>query len=489
MKNKLLTEINNVRRIMGLELLMEGPKDDLYQLMKKFSAKETSEIEKNEIESLLKKAGVNDNEIKLLKQGQKDIINSLSGRLVNKLTGEIGQEFEKAFLEKGIPIRALSNLPGGPRLVTTIEDLHTKFMKGEITSETYQKTIKTIKDSLEKTLNRDELERAIRSIEANNEYRVKNPTVADDISRQATMNEFTPGEVLPDRPLDTPSPTPAEDFIKFYGEEELGRAKRWFEGLTEEGIDKLFKDFKDKYARETLSETEKKKIEDFIKTRGKNRVGEFWALQNNWTKGIIIAAILEGSNMVYFLIKMGLPKQVIGLIPIIGPLLLPSDEEKEKEKMGEELSDYVQKVSNYGVYDKKSNEFVVDLETFIESEGTVENQLKSKVVDAIKDYYDLNKDSLNSTFIYDFMDKLSTEKVQPLIDNVKELKDKFTVKGLEDKDPNRPKNVGRKLSDLVTQFREKYDSKYKGTLKLSPEAEKRQKTNYEQPKPNYPTNF
>ena len=91
--------------------------------------------------------------------------------------------------------------------------------------------------------------------------------------------------------------------------------------------------------------------------------------------------------------------------------------------------------------------------------------------------------------MYDFMNKLSTDQIQPLIDNIKELKNKFIVKGLEDKDPNRPKNVTRKISDLVSQFREKFDSKYKGTLKLNVDAEKRQKTNYEQPKPNYPTNF
>ena len=90
------------------------------------------------------------------------------------------------------------------------------------------------------------------------------------------------------------------------------------------------------------------------------------------------------------------------------------------------------------------------------------------------------------------MNKIATEKIQPLIDNVKELKDKFTVKGLEDNDPNRPKTVGRNLSDLVSKFKEKFDSTYKGTLKSNPEAEKRQKTSYEQLKQNnvpLPTNF
>ena len=38
--------------------------------------------------------------------------------------------------------------------------------------------------------------------------------------------------------------------------------------------------------------------------------------------------------------------------------------------------------------------------------------------------------------------------------------------------------------------REKFDSKYKGTLKSNPESEKRQKTSYEQQKQNnLPTNF
>jgi hypothetical protein len=189
------------------------------------------------------------------------------------------------------------------------------------------------------------------------------------------------------------------------------------------------------------------------------------------------------------ILKKGIPQDALILVPFIGPLLTPSEEEKEIIKTQEELSDYVQKVSNYGVYDKKDNKFVVDLETLIESEGTVDNRLKSKVVAAIRDYYDLNKSNLNSGFIYEFMNKTSTEKIQPLIDNVKELKDKFTVKGLEDKDPNRPKDLGRKISDSVTQFKEKFNS-MKGTLKLNPEAEKRQKTSYEQPKQNnLPDNF
>jgi len=70
------------------------------------------------------------------------------------------------------------------------------------------------------------------------------------------------------------------------------------------------------------------------------------------------------------------------------------------------------------------------------------------------------------------------------------LKDKFTVKGLEDKDPNRPKDTVRKITDLVDKFKEKFNSKYKGTLKLNPEAEKRQKASWEQPKQNnLPSNF
>ena len=191
------------------------------------------------------------------------------------------------------------------------------------------------------------------------------------------------------------------------------------------------------------------------------------------------------------ILKQGIPQDALILIPLIGPLLKPSEEEKEIIKTQKELSDYVQKVSNYGVYDKKDNKiFVVDLETFLGSEHTVENQLKDTVPNAIEGYYDLNKDNLNNAFIYEFMNKIATEKIQPLIDNVKELKDKFTVKGLEYNDPNRPKTVGRNLSDLVSQFRKKFDSTYKGTLKSNPEAEKRQKTSYEQPKQNnLPTNF
>ena len=130
------------------------------------------------------------------------------------------------------------------------------------------------------------------------------------------------------------------------------------------------------------------------------------------------------------------------------------------------------------------------METFIGSEGTFENRLKDTVPKAIKDFYDLNKGDLNSKYMYVFMNEIATGKTQSLIDNVEELKDKFTVKGLEYNDQNRPQTVGRNLSDLVSKFKEKFDSTYKGTLKSNPEVDKRQKTSYEQPKQNnLPPNF
>ena len=217
-----------------------------------------------------------------------------------------------------------------------------------------------------------------------------------------------------------------------------------------------------------------------------------WKKLKSWQKAVAIPSIIFGTTFTLAYLKN---RGLGGLIEDVKSYFKWADEvtqtgeKKEAIKNQEELSKYVQKVSNYGVYDKKNNQFVIDLETFIESEGTIENRLKPEVIKAINDYYELKKESLNNEFMYDFMNKLSTDQIQPLIDNIKELKNKFIVKGLEDKDPNRPKNVTRKISDLVSQFREKFDSKYKGTLKLNVDAEKRQKTNYEQPKPNYPTNF
>jgi hypothetical protein len=476
MEKQILTEIRRIREMMNLSLLTEQ-KDELYNLLIKLGREGEDEAEKIEIRNALKKQGFSDVEIRTIAAGGEDILNNAVRRLEQKVAGQGLGDLEQILIKQGISKDAIASLPDGTYFIDGVEGLYTRKKNGLISDAQYQQKLNDVINALSDVANEAELKRAIKSIELDIDKQIDKKIVSEPIPMDRPLNR---DEIITNPELNST----LEEIV---GIDIAKKARKEFEGMSDSQLKILYDELKRGLIRD---EDLKKRIsEAFAK---KPSLKDKWKTLKLWQQALLIPTITFGTLYTIAYLKNrkleGLIEDTKGLWKFIDDST-KTGEEKDVIKTQEELSNYVQKVSNYGVYDKKSNEFVVDLETFIESEGTVENQLKSKVVDAIKDYYDLNKDSLNSTFIYDFMDKLSTEKVQPLIDNVKELKDKFTVKGLEDKDPNRPKNVGRKLSDLVTQFREKYDSKYKGTLKLSPEAEKRQKTNYEQPKPNYPTNF
>lgn len=473
MEKQILTEIRRIREMMNLSLLTEQ-KDELYNLLIKLGREGEDEAEKIEIRNALKKQGFNDVEIRAIAAGGEDILNNAVRRLEQKVAGQGLGDLEQILIKQGISKDAIASLPDGAYFIDGVEGLYTRKKNGLISDAQYQQKLNDVINALSDVANEAELKRAIKSIELDIDKQIDKKIVSEPIPMDRPLN----------RDEINTNPELNSTLEEIVGIDIAKKARKEFEGMSDSQLKILYDELKRGLIRD---EDLKKRISEAFAKKP-----SLWKTFKPWQKAVAVVASSFGALYVIAYIKNTTLDQFIedtkGIWKFVDESMMRG-EEKEILKTQKELSDYVQKVSNYGVYDKKTNEFVVDLETFIESEGTVENQLKSKVSDAIKDYYDLNKDSLNSTFIYEFMDKLSTEKVQPLIDNVKELKDKFTVKGLKDKDPNRPKDVVRKLSDLVTQFREKYDSKYKGTLKLSPEAEKRQKTSYEQPKPNYPTNF
>jgi 5-bromo-4-chloroindolyl phosphate hydrolysis protein len=492
MKKNILTEINNIRRIMGLHLIMEDTKTEIYSLLKKLSSESTSETEKNEIKAILKRANVTDEEIQRLLRGGEQTLTQLTRKIEGNLTVELSDDLEKILIKSGVASEVFRELGegSGARLIDSVESLYTAMKNGQITMEDYLLRKDTMLDRFDEFFSREEMQRALKSMESDVDIKIENARratedivldIEDDISiedirvNDPSLESFE----IPTSPIENPD----DILLQIFSPNAVKKVKKEFKNYTQKEIRDQFDKWK---ADKSLSKIQVEKWDKFMENIDKN----WWGKLSNKTKVLFIVAVLYGPNVVYLMAKLGVPSDALILIPFVGPLLKPSEEEKEIIKTQEELSDYVQKVSNYGVYDKKDNKFVVDLETLIESEGTVDNRLKSKVVAAIRDYYDLNKSNLNSGFIYEFMNKTSTEKIQPLIDNVKELKDKFTVKGLEDKDPNRPKDLGRKISDSVTQFKEKFNS-MKGTLKLNPEAEKKQKTSYEQPKQKtiYPSNF
>jgi hypothetical protein len=493
MKKNMLTEINNIRRIMGLHLIMEDTKTEIYNLLKKLSSESTSETEKNEIKAILKRANVTDEEIQRLLRGGEQTLTQLTRKIEGNLTVELSDDLEKILIKSGVASEVFRELGGGSgaRLIDSVESLYTAMKNGQITMEDYLLRKDTMLDRFDEFFSREEMDRALKSMESDVNTKIENARragedIVSDIEVDTPIEDIRINDPslesfeIPTGPIENPD----DILLQIFSPNAVKKVKKEFKSYTQPEI----RDQYDKWKSDkNLSKAQIEKWDKFMVNIDKN----WWAKLSFRTKALVIVASLWGPNVVYSILKMGIPQDALILVPLIGPLLKPSEEEKEIIKTEKELSDYVQQVSNYGVYDKKDNKlFVVDLETFIGSEGTFENRLKDTVPKAIKDFYDLNKGDLNSKYMYVFMNEIATGKTQSLIDNVEELKDKFTVKGLEEKDPNRPKTVGRNLSDLVSKFKEKFDSTYKGTLKSNPEADKRQKTSYEQQKQNnLPTNF
>ena len=481
MEKQILTEIRRIREMMNLSLLTEQ-KDELYNLLIKLGKEGGDEAEKIEIRNALKKQGFSDVEIRTIAAGGDNILDNAVRRLEQKVSIEGLGDLEGILVKQGISKDAIASLPDGAYFIDGVEGLYTRKKNGLITDAEYQNKLNDVVNALSDVANVEELKRAIKSIELDVDKQIDKKIVPETIPTEIPLNRpLTTEEIITNPELNS-------TLEQMVGTEIAKKARKEFAGMSESQIKILYDE-----AKRGLIRDENLKIR-VSETHKKNP--SLWKSFKPWQKAVATVAIGFGVLYACAYIKNTTMDQFIedtkGIWEYVDESTLRG-EEKEAIKTKEELSDYVQKVSNYGVYDKKDNKiFVVDLETFLGSEHTVENQLKDTVPNAIEGYYDLNKDNLNNAFIYEFMNKIATEKIQPLIDNVKELKDKFTVKGLEYNDQNRPKTVGRNLSDLVSQFREKFNSKYKGTLKSNPEAEKRQKTSYEQLKQNnvpLPTNF
>ena len=480
MEKQILTEIRRIREMMNLSLLTEQ-KDELYNLLIKLGKEGGDEAEKIEIRNALKKQGFSDVEIRTIAAGGDNILNNAVRRLERKVSIEGLGDLEGILVKQGISKDAIASLPDGAYFIDGVEGLYTRKKNGLITDAEYQNKLNDVVNALSDVANVEELKRAIKSIELDVDKQIDKKIVPETIPTEIPLNRpLTTEEIITNPELNS-------TLEQMVGTEIAKKARKEFAGMSDTELKNLYDELKRGLIRD-----ENLKIrasEAFTKKPS------LWKSFNPWQKAV--ASVTGGFGVLYALayIKNTSLDQFIedtkGIWEYVDESTLRG-EEKEAIKTKEELSDYVQKVSNYGVYDKKDDKFVVDLETFIGSEGTFENRLKDTVPKAIKDFYDLNKGDLNSKYMYVFMNEIATGKTQSLIDNVEELKDKFTVKGLEEKDQNRPKTVGRNLSDLVSKFKEKFDSTYKGTLKSNPEAEKRQKTSYEQLKQNnvpLPTNF
>ena len=132
MKKNMLTEINNIRRIMGLHLIMEDTKTEIYNLLKKLSSESTSETEKNEIKAILRRANVTDEEIQRLLRGGEQTLTQLTRKIEGNLTVELSDDLEKILIKSGVASEVFRELGqgSGARLIDSVESLYTAMKNG-----------------------------------------------------------------------------------------------------------------------------------------------------------------------------------------------------------------------------------------------------------------------------------------------------------------------------------------------------------------------
>jgi len=474
MKKNMLTEINNIRRIMGLHLIMEDTKTEIYNLLKKLSSESTSETEKNEIKAILRRANVTDEEIQRLLRGGEQTLTQLTRKIEGNLTVELSDDLEKILIKSGVASEVFRELGegSGARLIDTVESLYTAMKNGQITMEDYLLRKDNILDRFDETFNREEMERAFKSMESDVNTKIEN-------ARRAGEDIFSDIEVdipIEDIRVNNPSlesleiPTgqivnPDDILLQVFSPNALKKVKKEFKSYTQ-------KEIRDQYDRwksdKSLSKTQIEKWDKFMENIDKN----WWEKLSFRTKALFIVGVLYGPNVVYAILKMGLPQDAL--------ILKPSEEEKQKEEKTQEITDYLLKLENYRVLSKDGKK-LSDIDNFylnklIDDFGTIQNDLKNKITSKIKSLVDSKKGTVDVYGMYQFGEEVSNEinKILLTVDETKNFKVELIKE--TDNDYLKPglKTTLKGLKNLL----------------VMPDVDKRQKTSYEQPKQNnLPTNF
>ena len=482
MKKNMLTEINNIRRIMGLHLIMEDTKTEIYNLLKKLSSESTSETEKNEIKAILRRANVTDEEIQRLLRGGEQTLTQLTRKIEGNLTVELSDDLEKILIKSGVASEVFRELGegSGARLIDTVESLYTAMKNGQITMEDYLLRKDNILDRFDETFNREEMERAFKSMESDVNTKIEN-------ARRAGEDIFSDIEVdipIEDIRVNNPSlesfeiPTgpienPDDILLQIFSPNAVKKVKKEFKNYTQKEIRDQFDKWK---ADKSLSKIQVEKWDKFMENIDKN----WWGKLSNKTKVLFIVAVLYGPNVIYMMAKLGVPSDALILIPFVGPLLKPSEEEKQKEEKTQEITDYLLKLENYRVLSKDGKK-LSDIDNFylnklIDDFGTIQNDLKNKITSKIKSLVDSKKGTVDVYGMYQFGEEVSNEinKILLTVDETKNFKVELIKE--TDNDYLKPglKTTLKGLKNLL----------------VMPDVDKRQKTSYEQPKQNnLPTNF
>ena len=483
MKKNMLTEINNIRRIMGLHLIMEDTKTEIYSLLKKLSSESTSETEKNEIKAILKRANVTDEEIQRLLRGGEQTLTQLTRKIEGNLTVELSDDLEKILIKSGVASEVFRELGegSGARLIDSVESLYTAMKNGQITMEDYLLRKDTMLDRFDEFFSREEMQRALKSMESDVDIKIENARratedivldIEDDISiedirvNDPSLESFE----IPTSPIENPD----DILLQIFSPNAVKKVKKEFKNYTQKEIRDQFDKWK---ADKSLSKIQVEKWDKFMENIDKN----WWGKLSNKTKVLFIVAVLYGPNVVYLMAKLGVPSDALILIPFVGPLLKPSEEEKQKEEKTQEITDYLLKLENYRALSKDGKK-LSDMDNFylnklIDDFGTIQNDLKNKITSKIKSLVDSKKGKVDVYGMYQFGEEVSNEinKILLTVDETKNFKVELIKE--TDNDYLKPglKTTLKGLKNLL----------------VIPDVKNKQKVSYEQPKQKtiYPSNF
>ena len=482
MKKNMLTEINNIRRIMGLHLIMEDTKTEIYNLLKKLSSESTSETEKNEIKAILRRANVTDEEIQRLLRGGEQTLTQLTRKIEGNLTVELSDDLEKILIKSGVASEVFRELGegSGARLIDTVESLYTAMKNGQITMEDYLLRKDTMLDRFDEFFSREEMERALKSMENDVNTKIENARrasedIVSDIEVDTPIEDIRVNDPslesfeIPTGPIENPD----DILLQIFSPNAVKKVKKEFKSYTQPEI-------RDQYDRwksdKSLSKPQIEKWDKFMENIDKS----WWAKLSTSTKVLFIVAVLYGPNIIYMMVKLGVPRDALILVPFVGPLLKPSEEEKQKEEKTQEITDYLLKLENYRVLSKDGKK-LSDIDNFylnklIDDFGTIQNDLKNKITSKIKSLVDSKKGTVDVYGMYQFGEEVSNEinKILLTVDETKNFKVELIKE--TDNDYLKPglKTTLKGLKNLL----------------VMPDVDKRQKTSYEQPKQNnLPTNF
>lgn len=409
MKKNMLTEINNIRKIMGLRLLMEDTKTEIYTLLKKLSSESTSETEKNEIKTLLKRANVTDEEIQRLLRGGEQTLTQLARKIEGNLTVELSTDLEKILVKSGVASEAFRELGDGlgARLIDSVESLYTAMKNGQITMEDYLARKDAILDRFDETFNRQEMERALKSMENDVETKIENARRAGDagtservIDSERVQPENVDFENLSNLNIpEGPIANPDNILENMFAPDTITKVRKKFSYLTDPEIAKQYDLYRNNKA---LANEAQKRWDEFFAELNESQKGT-WEKLSKRTKLFIIFGVGYGINALYAALRSGKDlswlEYVLYAVPVVGA---PLADLFGTEKL-EDWEEYVLDLNNYFAEDE-NEQFIGPLGEVLKSQSRLYSPIYDKIKEKMGTWWKENKNSYSNVTMMTAMD-------------------------------------------------------------------------------------